>query len=187
MKLNLKIYCVLCLTIIALVSCQSEKKKRELGEKERQLQLREQKLLEQEYNKQHKPTKYIYIAFTVKKPIFNPARYITVPSSNPLNLTETRTIPASITHTNTIFKSEILRVSEYDEDKGYEYMDNIESEFKRVNLSGIRSNISAEIMIDNNAVDNIQRLEKQVIIKILKRELKVFDSYREASISRKKD
>ncbi len=184
MKFLFKFIIFSCFFTIFLESCQNNKNK--LREKERELALREQRIREEEQllnqKKYSKPTKYVYIVVQIREPKLISAVYLPATDSWGVG----KKIPAKITFEKKQYVGQINKIEEYDEDKKYEFMDKMEIEFGRTIIANIESRLSHEIFLEDNAVVEIERLEKQAKAKIVGRELKIFDSYSEASISRQK-
>ena len=125
--------------------------------------------------------KYIYVIFKVEEPeLHHTSRYSTpsLDGTPPYVIPERNTI---IPKTNLYF-SDIKEISGYSEDLQYEYMDDTEATIRKTLINNdmeFRNKVSV-------SVSNFEEKEqlKENSSKILDRKIKVFESYKEASISR---
>lgn len=179
-------------------------KEKELELKERELELREKELKAKESNNQtidnstttttqnslpqYQPpeeitvAKYVYVIFKVQEPKLHhtDSKYI----SGLDGISSSYTIPESnyVTFDDYVFTSEIKEIPGYNENKQYEYMDRMEANVRQ-QISYIDMNFDSEVFMNVRDRDEQQRL-KDYKAKIVDRKMKVFDSYKEASIHR---
>ncbi len=179
-------------------------KEKELELKERELELREKELKAKENGSnntdnsatipihnsqpQYQPpaeitvAKYVYVVFKVQEPKLHhtDSKYI----SGLDGITSSYTIPESnyVTFDDYVFTSEIKEIPGYSENKQYEYMDRMEANVRQ-QISYIDMNFDSEVFMNVRDRDEQQRM-KDYKAKIVDRKMKVFDSYKEASIHR---
>lgn len=178
-------------------------KEKELELKERELELREKELKEKEnrvsgdntatlpiqntQNQYQTPpeitvAKYVYVLFKVQEPKLHhtDSKYI----SGLDGISSSYTIPETnyVTYEDYVYTSEIKEIPGYNENKQYEYMDRMEAGV-REKLTYTNMNFDSEVFMNVRDREEQQRL-KDYQAKIVDRKLKVFDSYKEASIHR---
>lgn len=185
-----------------MVACQSNStKEKELELKERELELREKELKEKENESSNnesssveytqptyqppaeiKVSKFVYVIFKVQEPKLHhtDSKYI----SGIDGISSSTTLPEInyVTYDDYIYTSEIKEISGYDENKQYEYMDLMEAKVRQ-QISYTNMNFDSEVFRNVRDREEQQKL-KENEAKIVDRKLKVFDSYKEASIHR---
>lgn len=177
-------------------------REKELELKERELELREKELKEKEnrvtdnnatppiQNTQNQYTapqeitiaKYVYVIFKVQEPKLHHTDSKYEPGLD--GITSSYTIPEMnyVTYEDYVYTSEIKEIPGYNENKQYEYMDRMEAGV-REKLTYTNMNFDSEVFMNVRDREEQQRL-KDYQAKIVDRKLKVFDSYKEASIHR---
>ncbi len=177
-------------------------KEKELELKERELELREKELKAKENQTSDNSTtvpiqntqsqyqappeitvaKYVYVLFKVQEPKLHhtDSKYI----SGLDGITSSYTIPETnyVTYEDYVYTSEIKEIPGYNENKQYEYMDRMEAGV-REKLTYTNMNFDSEVFMNVRDREEQQRL-KDYQAKIVDRKMKVFDSYKEASIHR---
>ncbi len=197
---------IISILFLFCIGCKDSKstKEKELELKERELELREKELKAKENGNnntdnsttmpiqnsqpQYQPpteitiAKYVYVLFKVQEPKLHhtDSKYI----SGLDGITSSYTIPESnyVTFDDYVFTSEIKEIPGYNENKQYEYMDRMEANV-REKLTYIDMNFDSEVFMNVRDRDEQQRM-KDYKAKIVDRKMKVFDSYKEASIHR---
>lgn len=190
--------------LLANLGCQNNNstKEKELELKERELALREKELKEKE-NKGDESTatlpiqntqnsyqvppkvtvaKYVYVVFKVQEPKLH---HTDAKHEYGLDgISSSYTIPELnyVTYDDYIYTSEIKEVPGYDENKQYEYMDRMEAGV-REKLTYINMNFDGEVFMNVRDREEREKL-KDYQAKITDRKMKVFSSYKEASIHR---
>jgi hypothetical protein len=197
---NHLIVVLLAMAAIFQIACQSTStKEQEIKLKEKELELRERELKQKENNVNNNSTipnenlkpsfqpspepktaKYVYVVFKVREPKLHhsDAKYgqsgfdkytPTIPATPEINF---------VTFENHLYAGEVQEIADYNEDKKYEYMDIMESNF-REKLSG-----DFELGVMQNVSDKEEReqLLRENKTKIIDRKIEVFNSYKEASI-----
>lgn len=201
MQKKLAIIISLVLTLIIQISCQNNSiKQKELELKEKELELREKELKEKENNignnatlpienshPQYQPipeikvSKYVYVVFKVQEPQLHHTDSKVLYGTDGFS---SSTIPERnyVTFDDYIYTSEIKEIPAYNENKQYEYMDIIEAKVRQ-QISYTNMNFESEVFVNVRDREEQQTL-KENKAKIVDRKLKVFDSYKEASIHR---
>jgi hypothetical protein len=124
--------------------------------------------------------KYIYVKFKIKEPKLHhtDAEYILGLDGSSSRIPEFN----SVSYENYIVTSEIQKIFGYNEDKGYEYMDQIETSVRQ-QVSIVNINFDGEVFVKVRDSAEQERL-KEYKAKIIDRKILVFNSYKEASIHR---
>lgn len=190
--------------LLSTLGCKNSNsvKEKELELKERELELREKELKAKEnqtgYNSTTLPiqntqsqyqappeitvAKYVYVLFKVQEPKLHhtDSKYI----SGLDGITSSYTIPETnyVIYKDYVYTSEIKEILGYNENKQYEYMDRMEAGV-REKLTYINMNFDSDVFMNVRDREEQQRL-KDYQAKIVDRKMKVFDSYKEASIHR---
>lgn len=125
-----------------------------------------------------KPSKYVYVLFKVDQPVLHhtDSRYMTgidhLSSSPELNFVD---------NDSYVYTSQIKEITNYDENKEYQYVDEVES--------SLRQKLIFNTSFETNVMSRVSdRDEQQKLLenkpKVVDRRAKVFDSYKEASVTR---
>ncbi len=201
-------YAAFIILIVNIFSCNSNEtkiKERELALKEKELELREKELKEKEntslnelpnpnqnsttYQEVELPepvtaAKFVYVIFSVKEPklYHEDSKYI---GGSGLSGDMIRTKLDEInyvTYDEMIYTTEIKEVPAFDENAQYKYMDKMEAQlrqqFSYINMK-FHNNLFMKVRDENERA----KLEENDC-KIVDRKLKVFDTYKEASVFR---
>jgi hypothetical protein len=187
--------------VILCTACNNNTKEKELELRERELILKESQLKEREKdnslnsnetmfpkssqshtNTEIKSSKYVYVIFKVQQPTLHhkDSEYL----SGIDGIHSSITIPESnyVTYKDYTYTSEIKEISNYDENKEYEYIDQMEMEVTE-NLTRVNMNFEGEVFVNVRDKEEQLRLNENKA-KILDRKIKSFDSYKEASIDK---
>ncbi len=131
-----------------------------------------------ESKKVSKSTKYVYLVAQVKKPelILKTIKKLDV---------DTKQL-AKISLKKRLYIGKINKIEKYNKAKIQKFIEKMEIEIGKVAIEDIESRLSHEIFLEDKAVAEIERIKQQGKLDIVFREIKMFDSYGEAIISRKK-
>lgn len=186
---------------IILVSCNAtdtqtkilEIKEKELSLKEQELKFKEDSIrVNSENNRDGKSsnfentvvksaTKFVYCVFEVKEPYLESHTETTTKQDPVLNMPDVETVGNNLANYNYfVMSSDIAEIDDYNEDKGYQYMDKQENSLNQT-LPDFDVNYTADVLRHAGTEEERDRLlgYKSGIVD---KKLKVFDTYKEASI-----